>query len=58
MIPVDSIQTFFEHHNYTNYKNSFVAKDYVKGAKVGNLIYHFFDLDIDASSADYKAPED
>lgn len=39
-------------------KNSFVAKDYVKGAKVGNLIYHFFDLDIDASSADYKAPED
>lgn len=26
MIPVDSIQTFFEHHNYTNYKNSFVAK--------------------------------
>ncbi|EPD77801.1 ABC transporter substrate-binding protein [Atopobium sp. oral taxon 199] len=39
-------------------KNSFVAKSYVKGAKVGNLIYHFFDLDIDTSDAEYKVPED
>jgi len=25
MIPADSVQTFFQHHNFTNYKNSFVA---------------------------------
>ena len=39
-------------------KNSFVAKKYVKNAKVGNLIYHFFDVDIDTSSSDYTVPED
>ena len=35
-------------------KNSFAAKSYVKNAKVGNLIYHMFDLDIDTSDPDYK----
>ena len=39
-------------------KNSFVAKKYVKNAKVGNLIYHFFDVDIDTSNSDYTVPED
>ena len=39
-------------------KNSFVAKKYVKNAKVGNLIYHFFDIDIDTSNSDYTVPED
>lgn len=34
-------------------KGSFVAKDYVKNAKVGNLIYHAFDIDIDTSKDDY-----
>lgn len=35
-------------------KGSFVAKPYVKNAKVGNLIYHMFDLDVDTSDASYK----
>ena len=35
-------------------KNSFAAKSYVKNAKVGNLVYHMFDLDIDTSDPDYK----
>lgn len=39
-------------------KNSFVAKKYVKNAKVGNLIYHFYDVDIDTSDADYRVPQD
>ncbi len=34
-------------------KGTFVAKSYVKNAKVGNLIYHFFDLDIDTSDPNY-----
>lgn len=34
-------------------KNSFVAKPYVKNAKCGNLIYHFFDLDIDTEDESY-----
>ena len=34
-------------------KSSFVSKPYVKGAKCGNLIYHFFDVDIDTSDPDY-----
>ena len=34
-------------------KGSFVAKSYVKNAKVGNLIYHFFDLDVDTSDPNY-----
>lgn len=34
-------------------KNSFVAKSYVKNAKVGNLIYHFFDIDIDTDDENY-----
>lgn len=34
-------------------KNAFVAKSYVKNAKVGNLIYHFFDLDIDTTDPNY-----
>ncbi|QOY61241.1 ABC transporter substrate-binding protein [Thermophilibacter immobilis] len=34
-------------------KNSFVAKPYVKNAKVGNLIYHMFDLDIDTTDESY-----
>jgi len=37
MIPVDSIQTFFEHHNYTNYKNSFVAKLNQNGYTFNNI---------------------
>lgn len=36
-------------------KNQFVAKDYVKGAKVGNLIYHMIDVDIDTTKDDYSA---
>ena len=35
-------------------KNSFAAKSYVKNAKVGNLVYHMLDLDIDTSDPDYK----
>lgn len=34
-------------------KNSFAAKSYVKNAKVGNLIYHMFDIDIDTSDPNY-----
>lgn len=34
-------------------KNSFVAKPYVKNAKVGNLVYHMFDLDIDTTDESY-----
>lgn len=34
-------------------KNQFVAKDYVKNAKVGNLIYHMNDVDIDTTKEDY-----
>jgi peptide/nickel transport system substrate-binding protein len=30
-----------------------VAKPYVKNAKVGNLIYHMFDLDIDTTDEGY-----
>ena len=33
---------------------SFVAKDYVLNAKVGNLIYHTIDIDIDTTKDDYK----
>ena len=36
-------------------KNSFVAKSYVKNAKVGNLIYHMLDIDIDTSDPNYHA---
>ena len=35
----------------------FVAKDYVKNAKVGNLIYHMRDIDIDTSAEDYTGEE-
>lgn len=38
-------------------KNVLVAKDYVLNAKVGNLIYHMFDVDIDPSKEDYKPEE-
>ena len=38
-------------------KNQFVAKDYVKNAKVGNLVYHMFDIDIDTSKEDYSGEE-
>ena len=34
-------------------KNQFVAKDYVQNAKVGNLIYHMMDVDIDTTKSDY-----
>ena len=34
-------------------KNQFVAKDYVQNAKVGNLIYHMMDVDIDTTKPDY-----
>ncbi len=36
-------------------KNAFVAKSYVKNAKCGNLIYHFFDLDVDTDDPNYSA---
>lgn len=36
-------------------KNSFVAKSYVKNAKVGNLIYHMMDIDIDTDDPNYSA---
>jgi len=36
-------------------KYQFVAKDYVKNAKVGNLIYHMMDVDIDTTKSDYTA---
>ena len=35
-------------------KGQFVAKDYVVGAKVGNLIYHMIDVDIDTTKDDYN----
>lgn len=35
-------------------KNAFVAKSYVKNAKVGNLIYHMIDIDIDTDDPDYN----
>lgn len=35
--------------------NAFAAKSYVKNAKVGNLIYHMLDIDIDTSDPDYSA---
>lgn len=38
-------------------KFQFVAKDYVKNAKVGNLIYHMRDIDVDASADDYTGEE-
>ncbi len=38
-------------------KNVLLAKDYVLNAKVGNLIYHMFDVDIDTSKEDYTAGE-
>lgn len=38
-------------------KNQFVAKDYVLNAKVGNLVYHMFDLDIDPTKDDYTGEE-
>ena len=31
-------------------QSQFIAKPYVKNYKVGNLIYHFFDVDIDAAA--------
>lgn len=34
-------------------KNQLVAKDYVLNAKVGNLIYHMIDVDIDTTKDDY-----
>ncbi|WP_028264505.1 ABC transporter substrate-binding protein [Atopobium fossor] len=34
-------------------KGAFVAKDYVLNAKVGNLIYHAIDIDIDTTKDDY-----
>lgn len=36
-------------------KNAFVAKSYVKNAKVGNLIYHMIDIDIDTEDPNYSA---
>lgn len=36
-------------------KNQFVAKDYVVNAKVGNLIYHMNEVDIDTTKDDYQA---
>ena len=36
-------------------KGSFVAKPYVKNAKVGNLIYHFYDLSVDPDADGYPA---
>lgn len=35
-------------------KNAFVAKSYVQNAKVGNLIYHMIDIDIDTDDPDYN----
>lgn len=35
--------------------NAFAAKSYVKNAKVGNLIYHMLDIDIDTSDPNYSA---
>ncbi|KMT48007.1 ABC transporter substrate-binding protein [Fannyhessea vaginae] len=35
-------------------KGTFVAKPYVKGAAVGNLIYHTFELDVDTSDPNYN----
>lgn len=38
-------------------KFQFVAKDYVKNAKVGNLIYHLRDIDVDTAADDYTGEE-
>ncbi len=38
-------------------KFQFVAKDYVKNAKVGNLIYHMRDIDVDTGADDYTGEE-
>lgn len=38
-------------------KFQFVAKDYVKNAKVGNLIYHMRDIDVDTNANDYAGEE-
>ena len=38
-------------------KFQFVAKDYVKNAKVGNLIDHMRDIDVDTSADDYAGEE-
>lgn len=38
-------------------KYQFVAKDYVENAKVGNLIYHMMDIDIDTTKSDYTGEE-
>lgn len=35
-------------------KGTFVCKDYVKNAKVGNLIYHTYEIDIDTTKSDYN----
>ena len=37
MIPKDSIQTFFAHHNIMNYKNSFVANFSQNGYTFNNI---------------------
>ena len=34
-------------------KRSFIAQPYVVNAKVGNLIYHMIDVDVDPTNADY-----
>ena len=36
-------------------KLQFVAKPYVKNAKLGNLIYHLYNIDIDLSDWDWIA---
>ena len=38
-------------------KLQFGAKDYVKNAKVGNLIYRMRDSDVDTSADDYAGEE-
>lgn len=38
-------------------KNSFVAKPYVLNAKVGNLIYHMYDIDIDTDNEEYTTAD-
>ena len=38
-------------------KYQFVAKSYVKNAKVGNLIYHMMDIDIDNTDSNYTGQE-
>ena len=55
----DSILTRTDYATLPLYwpKNVLLAKDYVLNAKVGNLIYHMFDVDIDTSKEDYTAGE-